>query len=50
MLADARRQSCTGFLVRALRWFKERSIRVERVMSDNRPRCGRSVTEGACAV
>jgi transposase InsO family protein len=35
VLADERRQSCTGFLVRALRWFKERGIRVERVMSDN---------------
>jgi transposase InsO family protein len=35
VLADERRQSCTGFLVRALRWFKQRGIRVERVMSDN---------------
>ena len=35
VLADERRQSCTGFLVRALRWFKERGVRVERVMSDN---------------
>ncbi len=35
VLPDERRQSCTGFLVRALRWFKERGIRVERVMSDN---------------
>jgi transposase InsO family protein len=35
VLADERRQSCTGFLVRALRWFRERGIRVERVMSDN---------------
>ena len=35
MLADERRQSCTGFLVRALRWVRERGVRVERVMSDN---------------
>ena len=35
MLPDERRQSCTGFLVRALRWLKERGVRVERVMSDN---------------
>jgi transposase InsO family protein len=35
VLADERRRSCTGFLVRALRWFKERGVRVERVMSDN---------------
>ena len=32
---DERRQSCTAFLVRALRWFKARGIRVVRVMSDN---------------
>jgi transposase InsO family protein len=35
VLPDERRRSCTGFLVRALRWLKERGIRVERVMSDN---------------
>jgi transposase InsO family protein len=35
VLADERRQNCTGFLVPALRWFKEPGIRVERVMSDN---------------
>ena len=35
VLPDERRQSCTRFLVRALRWFKERGVRVERVMSDN---------------
>ena len=28
-------QSVTGFLVRALRWFKRQGIRVERVMTDN---------------
>ena len=35
VLTDERRRSCTGFLVRALRWFKDRGIRVERIMSDN---------------
>ena len=35
VLTNERRQSCTGFLVRALRWFKDRGVRVERVMSDN---------------
>jgi transposase InsO family protein len=35
VLPDERRQSVTGFLVRALRWFKRQGIRVERVMTDN---------------
>jgi transposase InsO family protein len=35
VLPDERRWSTTGFLVRALRWFKERGVRVERVMTDN---------------
>jgi transposase InsO family protein len=35
VLPDERRRSCTGFLVRALRWFRQRGIQVERVMSDN---------------
>ena len=35
VLPDERRSSTTGFLVRALRWFRERGIRVERVMTDN---------------
>jgi len=34
-LPDERRSSTTGFLVRALRWFKQRGIKVERVMTDN---------------
>jgi transposase InsO family protein len=36
-LPDEKRQSVTGFLVRALRWFKSRGIWVERVMTDNGP-------------
>jgi transposase InsO family protein len=35
VLCDERRISTTGFLVRALRWFKARGVRVERVMTDN---------------
>lgn len=35
VLPDGRRWSTTGFLVRALRWFKERGVRVERVMINN---------------
>ena len=35
VLPDERRQSVTGFLVRALRYFKGLGIRVERVMTDN---------------
>jgi transposase InsO family protein len=35
VLPDERRSSTTGFLVRALRWFRARGVRVERVMTDN---------------
>jgi transposase InsO family protein len=35
VLPDERRQSVTGFLLRALRWFKSQGVRVERVMTDN---------------
>jgi hypothetical protein len=35
VLPDERRWSITGFLVRALRWFRERGVRVEQVMTDN---------------
>jgi transposase InsO family protein len=35
VLPDERRSSTTGFLVRALRWFRARGIKVERVMTDN---------------
>ena len=35
VLPDERRTSTTGFLVRALRWFRARGVRVERVMTDN---------------
>ena len=35
VLPDEKRQSVTGFLIRALRWFKRQGVRVERVMTDN---------------
>jgi transposase InsO family protein len=35
VLPDERRISTTGFLVRALRWFRARGVKVERVMTDN---------------
>ncbi|WP_296709346.1 IS481 family transposase [Rhodoblastus sp.] len=35
VLPDERRWSTTGFLLRALRWFRARGVRVERVMTDN---------------
>lgn len=35
VLADQKRGTTTGFLVCALRWFRSRGIKVERVMTDN---------------
>lgn len=35
VLSDERRATATGFLVRALRWFRARGVRVVRVMTDN---------------
>lgn len=35
VLPDEKRQSTTGFLVRALRGFRARGVKVERVMTDN---------------
>jgi len=35
VLADKKRATVAGFLVRALRWFRTRGSRVERLMSDN---------------
>ncbi len=35
VLPDETRRSTTAFLVRALRWFRARGIRGERVMTDN---------------
>jgi transposase InsO family protein len=35
VLPDERKDTTTGFLLRALRWFRHHGIRVERVMTDN---------------
>ena len=35
VLPDEKRATTTGFLVRALRWFRNLGVRIERVMSDN---------------
>lgn len=35
VLENERKDTTTGFLLRALRWFRARGIRVERVMTDN---------------
>lgn len=35
VLSDERKHTTTGFLLRALRWFRTRGIRAERVMTDN---------------
>ncbi len=35
VLDDERKATSTGFLLRALRWFRAQSIAVERVMTDN---------------
>lgn len=35
VLGDERKNTTTGFLLRALRWFRDQGIRTERVMTDN---------------
>jgi hypothetical protein len=35
MLPDETRRSTTSFLIRALRWFKARGVKIQRVMTDN---------------
>jgi transposase InsO family protein len=35
VLKDEKKRTCTAFLVRALRWFAERGVAVQRVMTDN---------------
>ena len=35
VLGDERKDTTTGFLLRALRWFRSQGIRAERVMTDN---------------
>lgn len=35
ILDDEGQHACTGFVIRAIRWFRARGVTVERVMSDN---------------
>ena len=35
ILADERGETCARFLARAIAWFNERAVRVERVLTDN---------------
>ena len=35
VLPDEKRGSAVAFLIRAVRWFRERGVRIERVMTDN---------------
>ena len=39
VLPDQRRGTTTGFLVRALRWFRARGVRAERIMTDTGSPC-----------
>jgi len=49
ILPDERKESAVAFLERAIAWLASLGVTVERVMTDNRPQRGRSVTAGACA-
>ncbi len=49
ILPDERKESAVAFLERALAWFADLGVAVERVKTDNRPQRGRFVTAGACA-
>jgi len=35
VLPDERKTTATGFVIRALRWFRSRGVKVERIMTDN---------------
>jgi len=35
VLPDERKATAAGFVIRALRWFRNRGMRVERIMTDN---------------
>jgi transposase InsO family protein len=49
ILADERGETAAGFLRRALRWFAERGVRVERVMTDNGSPYVSAVHAAACS-
>jgi transposase InsO family protein len=48
VLADERGETAVGFLRRAIAWFAERGVRIERVMTDNGSPYVSAVHAGAC--
>lgn len=49
ILNDERGETCAGFLARAIAWFKQRAVRVERVLTDNGSGYRSHVFAQACA-
>jgi transposase InsO family protein len=49
VLDNERGETCAGFLERAVAWFKQRAVRVERVLTDNGPGYRSRVFAQACA-
>jgi transposase InsO family protein len=49
ILNDERAETCVGFLERAIVWFKQRAVRVERVLTDNGSGYRSHVFAKACA-
>jgi len=49
ILNDERAQTCIAFLERAITWFADRAVRVERVISDNGSGYRSHVFAAACA-
>lgn len=49
ILHDERGETCAGFLERAIAWFKQRAVRVERVLTDNGAGYRSHIFAQACA-
>jgi transposase InsO family protein len=49
ILADERGQSCAAFLERAIAWFHDRAVRIERVLTDNGPGYRSQIFAATCA-
>lgn len=49
ILNDERGETCAGFLERAIAWFKQRAVRVERVLTDNGAGYRSHIFAQACA-
>jgi len=48
ILPNERAQTCAAFLARAVEWFAQRAVRVERVLTDNGPGYRSTVFTNAC--